>query len=564
MKAVCLRSLLLACMTWLVACTEDTTSVSQPITPEKPQWEQPNILWLVVEDLSPYIAAFGDSTVHTPNLDRLAREGVVYQNVYSPSGVCAPSRFAIATGLYPSSGGGHHMRTGPWYTRWKDEDLKGRTFTSRPEALPIYEAIPSVDVSMHSEYLRQAGYFCTNNAKQDYQFRVPFSAWDQNNREAHWRNRADTAQPFFAIFNFGITHESQIWARAQDSLWVDKDLEVTVPPYLPDNTVGQKDVRQMYSNIVQMDHQIGAVLEELEADGELENTVIFWYSDHGGPLPRQKRLLYDSGLKVPMIVRYPHQWQAGTKDDQLISFIDFKPTLLSLAGIPIPEYCQGQAFVGPQQAEERTYIHAAADRFDERYDMIRAVRTKRFKYLKNFRPQQGYYLPVAYREQMPVMQELLRLRDLDSLNDIQAQWFRSSKPPEELFDCLNDPHELNNLAKDPEYQEILKELRQECQTWMDETNDLGQIEERAMMAQWWPQGQQPQTPDPLVTVDESGQISISTTEGSIAYQWVAPGDSLLLDWQLYTQPLETKAGHQLSILAQRIGHQASSIVTEDF
>jgi arylsulfatase A-like enzyme len=417
---------------------------------------------------------------------------------------------------------------------------------------------------MHSEYLRAAGYYCTNNAKQDYQFRAPLSAWDQNGREAHWRQRKNPEQPFFAIFNFGITHESQIWARAQDSLWVDPDLPVEVPPYLPDNAVGQRDVRQMYSNIVQMDHQIGEVLQQLEEDGALENTIIFWCTDHGGPLPRQKRLLYDSGIKVPMIVRYPEQWQAGTTDDQLISFIDFKPTLMSIANIPIPDYVQGRAFIGKQANTPRDYIHAAADRFDERYDMIRAVRNHQFKYLKNYRPQQGYYLPVAYREQMPVMQELLRLRDQDSLNDIQSQWFRPNKAEEELFDCVNDPHEVNNLANDPEYQDILRTLRSECQRWMEEINDLALQDESEMMADWWPDGTQPQTPAPQISVNENNQISLEASLGSIAYQWVAPGDSLTTEWQLYSQPLTTKAEHQLIAIAHRIGYRASEKLVQKF
>ena len=482
------RLIVLVGLLYFGACQQTGTEVPAQTQVEQPQWDQPNILWLVAEDLGPYIAAFGDSTVHTPNLDRLAREGVVYSNVYSPSGVCAPSRFAIATGLYPSSGGGHHMRTGPWYRPGKTRIWWDALSAPGPPGLDIYEAMPPTSVRMHSEYLRAAGYFCSNNAKEDYQFRAPVSAWDQSGRDAHWRNRPQSDQPFFAIFNFGITHESQIWARAEDSLWVDPNLEVKVPPYLPDNEVGQRDVRQMYSNIVQMDHQIGEVLQELEDDGELENTVIFWYTDHGGPLPRQKRLLYDSGLKVPMMVRYPNQWNAGSRDDQLISFIDFKPTILALADVPVPDYCQGRAFTSNSDSPPRTYIHGAADRFDERYDMIRAVRNHRFKYLKNFRPQQGYYLPVAYREQMPVMQELLRLRDLDSLTEAQAQWFRASKPEEELFDCLNDPHELHNLAEDPQYAEVLLELRAECERWMQATNDLGPTEEQVMMEDWWPQG----------------------------------------------------------------------------
>ena len=549
-------------MVWLLtACNQNpsTSEIQQESWPEKP-----NILWLVAEDLGPYIPAFGDSTISTPNLDRLAREGIVFPQVYSPSGVCAPSRFAIATGMYPNHGGGHHMRTGPWYRRWTDEELSTAN-TSRPANLPIYEALPPAAVKMHSEYLRQAGYYCTNNAKQDYQFQAPLTAWDESSREAHWRNR-DPGQPFFAIFNFGITHESQIWARAQDSLWVDPQLEVQVPPYLPDNQIGNQDVRRMYSNIKIMDQQVGEILDELEADGLLESTVIFWYTDHGGPLPRQKRLLYDSGIRLPLIVRLPNQQYAGTTDTQLVSFVDFKPTIMALGGIPLPDYLDGRPFLGPGSSDNpRQYIHAAADRFDEEYDMIRAVRDKKFKYLRNFRPEQGYYLPVAYREQMPVMQELLRLRDLDSLDQFQAQWFRTQKPAEELFDGENDPHELNNLAEDPRYQNKLQELRDECDRWMEEIQDLGLLPEEQMMANWWPQGNQPQTLEPQVLIDESQQlitISCETPGASIGYRFADSDSTWNQNWQIYQQEVALPSPGRLQVVAHRIGFKEALVELE--
>ncbi len=269
------------------ACNAPTTSSSAF------PYERPNILWLVAEDLSPYIPAFGDSTVHTPNLSRLAAEGIRFTNCFSVSGVCAPSRAALATGMYPNRIGATHMRnTG--------------NIKYLPEGIVPYEANPPAEVKMHSEYLRRAGYYCTNNAKEDYQFKKTLTAWDESSPRAHWRNRK-AGEPFFAIFNFGVTHESRIWVKAEDSLWVDADLDVPVPPYLPDNEVGQRDMRRMYSNIMEMDQQVGEILSQLEADGLMENTIIFWYGDHGGPLPRQKRLLYDSGIEVPLIVRYPDQ-----------------------------------------------------------------------------------------------------------------------------------------------------------------------------------------------------------------------------------------------------------------
>lgn len=526
----------------------------------------PNILWLVAEDLSPYIPAYGDSTIVTPNLDRLAAEGVTYTNVFSPSPVCAPSRFAIATGIYPSRGGGHHMRTGPWYRYWTDEELeqRGNPGAARPKGLPDYEAVPPPEVRMHGEYLRKAGYYCTNNAKEDYQFRRSPTVWDENGREAHWKNRKP-GQPFFAIFNFEVTHESRIWRKQEDSLWVDPDLPVSVPPYLPDNKIGQQDVRRMYSNILEMDHQVGAVLLELEETGELENTVIFWYSDHGGPLPRQKRLVYDSGIKLPLIVRYPNKWQAGTRDHQLVSFLDFKPTILSLAGISVPDYVDGRSFIEPlSKRPPHKYVHAAADRFDEKYDMVRAVHDSRFKYIKNFMPEKSYYLAVSYREQMSVMKELLRLRELDSLNDFQKQWFRETKPKEELFDCLNDPHELHNLANDGAYHEKLVELREECDRWMEEIHDLGLIDESEMLASWWPGGTQPITLNPEVVV-EHNQIHLSseTPGASIGYQILNKMDTIAAVWQTYGDPLEMPQTGRIAVIAHRIGYRRSEVKIVD-
>ncbi len=506
---------------------------------------RPNILWLVTEDLSPVLPPFGDSTVVTPNLSWLAAEGIRYTNVFSPSGVCAPSRAAIATGMYPSHIGAHHMRN-------------GGSKKYLPEGVTPYEALPPAGIKMHSEYLRRQGYYCTNNSKEDYQFRKPVTAWDESSSKAHWRNRK-SGQPFFAIFNFGVTHESRIWAKAADSLWVDEDLEVPVPPYLPDNDVGRKDVRRMYSNIMEMDHQVGEILKQLEEDGLLDSTIIFWYADHGGPLPRQKRLLYDSGIKLPLIIRYPDKRSAGEIDDRLVSFIDFKPTLLSLAGLEPPANLDGRAFAGKYEDKtKRQYIHGAADRFDERYDMIRAVRDKRFKYLKNFRPEQGYYLPVAYREQMPVMQELLRLRDSGGLDEAQALWFRPTKDVEELFDTQRDPHELKNLAEDPDYKDKLEELRQECDRWMLEIDDKGLMTEQAYIESIWPGGHQPETEKPVLTQQgKLVEISCATAGASIGYQILTEGQEPGKVWQVYVEPFALNSHEKLVAVADRIGYRQS-------
>ena len=510
-----------------------------------------NVVWLVAEDLSPIIPAFGDYTVATPNLDRLAAEGVRYTRVFSTSGVCAPSRAALATGMYQNRIGAQHMRT----TNVSGFGVDG---------LIPYEAVPPPFVKMHSQYFREAGYYTSNNAKEDYQFRKPVTAWDDSSQTAHWRNRGPD-QPFFSVFNFNITHESQIWVQAENPLRVPDDLKVPIPPYLPDTAVAQRDVRQVYSNIVAMDEQVGQILEELEQDGLLESTVIFWYSDHGGPLPRQKRLLYDAGLQVPMIIRYPDKWRAGELDDQLISFVDFKSTALSLAGIEPPKYVDGRAFAGKfQSTESRQYIHAAADRFDRQYDTIRAVRDERFKYLRNFYPERGYYLPLTYREQMPIMQELLRLKDQDALTEAQSQWFRESKPLEELFDTLADPHELTNLALDPAYSDKLLELRAELDRWLSGFDDMGMMPEPDLINQIWPGMEQPVTSSPTA-FRQYGRIVLSslTPGANIGYQILGAEENFGSSWQVYTEPLELSSGMRLIAIAHRIGYQPSSMIELD-
>ncbi len=533
----------------LSACSSSASSdAPQDAYPRAEYNFQPNILWLVAEDLSPYIPPFGDSTVQTPNLSRLAAEGVRYTHVFSTSGVCAPSRSSIATGMYTTHIGSHHMRTtgNPQYL---------------PEGVISYEVVLPPEVKMHSEYLRRAGYYCTNNAKEDYQFRKAVTAWDESSNEAHWRNR-EPGQPFFAIFNLGVTHESRIWAKSEDSLWISEDHPVEVPPYLPDTEVGRRDVRRMYSNIKEMDARVGEILDQLEADGLRDSTIIFWYADHGGPLPRQKRLLYDSGMRLPMIICFPDQLRAGKVDNRLISFIDFKPTILSLAGIEPPLYIDGQAFLGLYTANSaRKYVHAAADRMDSEYDMIRAVRDERYKYLRNFNPERGYYLEVKYREQMPIMQDLLEMRKEGTLNEYQAQWFRESKPKEELFDTQEDPHELRNLADEPEYQSLLEELRTECERWMNEVNDKGRIPEPEWIERMWPGMVQPVTEKPLINASKgTWTISCPTEGASIGYQLLDDGEEPGESWEVYTRPIDVADNKQLYVIAHRIGYKPSEVV----
>lgn len=552
---------------FLFSCKKEKTTISQ-----KP----PNILWLVTEDMGGYIPSFGDSTIVTPHLSKLANEGVIYPNLHSTSGVCAPSRAAIATGMYPSSIGANHMRT---------------TSYNEVIGIPKYGAVPPSEVKMISELLRKQGYYCTNNYKTDYQFKAPVTAWDESSPYAHWRNR-DKDQPFFAVFNFTDTHESGLFepyghryveqrhyhagdrnfawtgkgkmsinarmTEAETPIHLPKETKFKVPPYLPDTETVQRDMWKLYNNIAEMDNQVGAVLKQLEEDGLLENTIVFFYGDHGGPLPREKRLIYDSGLKTPMIIRFPDKKNAGTKDGQLISFVDFAPTLLSLTNKQPKEYLQGKAFLGNYKANERKYIHGAADRFDGFTDAIRAVKDKQFKYIRNYRPEQGYYLPITYRERIPTMQELLKLKQEGKLNDIQKQWFREKKPKEELFDCVNDPFELNNLAENPEYKEKLVELSNEMDKWLTEIDDNPNLPEKELVAKLWNgKKTKPQTAEPVITIKNNKvEISCATDGASIGFKTNPKSKS----WKIYSKPLELKTTEELIVKAHRIGYLPSKDV----
>ena len=532
---------------WCLSCSGETKDpASQPL---------PNIVWITVEDMSPRLAAFGDSTASTPSIDRLAAEGVRYTNVFSISGVCAPSRSAIITGMYPTTIGAQHMRNMRRTSAIAD--------ITDPEllAIPTYEAVPPPEVKCFTEYLRAEGYYCTNNAKTDYQFTPPVTAWDESSQQAHWRNRRDTSKPFFAVFNSNITHESQVWSRADEPMRVDPAV-VEVPPYYPDHAIVRRDIGRHYSNIELMDDFVGNIMDQLEEDGLLDNTIVFFFSDHGDGLPRMKRWLYDSGLHVPLIIRWPDGRGAGSINDELISFIDFAPSMLSLAEIPLPGYLQGQPFVGSQKAPERSYVFAAKDRMDPARDNARAVRDKRFKYIRNYMPERPYVEFLPYRDRMELMQVLHAMNEEGTLEGPQQLWFRSTKPVEELYDTFEDPHEIYNLAARPEYQEKLDELRAAHEKWKSETGDWGLIPETELKKNLWPpDGIQPVTsPIQFIpgdsTFNQSVQVTLKTqTEGaSIAYTMDTTST-----WQLYTGPLNVTESSTIYAQAIRIGYKHSPI-----
>jgi len=522
----------------------------------------PNILWISTEDISPDLGCYGDSYALTPAIDRLASEGVRFTNAFSTSPVCAPSRSAIITAMYPTAIGTHHMRS---------------------------RAIPPPEVKCFPEYLRAAGYYCTNNSKTDYNFEPPLTAWDESNNTAHWRNRPDKSQPFFSVFNLTSTHESQIRLNEEAFANATRFLspaerhdpaKAILPPYYPDTPIVRKDWARYYDLITRMDKQVEAILKELADDGLAENTVVFFWGDHGRGLPRAKRWLYDSGLRVPLLVRYPGKVAPGTVRDDLVSLMDLGPTVLSLTDIPTPKHMQGQAFLGKYQAKKpRTYIFGHRDRMDETYDLIRSVNDKRFKYIRNYQSGKPYAQFIGYAEEMPTLQEMRRLNKEEStakgagkipnqLTPAQRLFFQPEKPTEELYDLQNDPHEINNLAGEKRFEGERKRLRGALEKWVKETKDLGFTPEQQLIDQWRPNGVSPVTAEPKVSVSETGTGYVITltcpTEGaSIAYT-LEPIGKPDEKWQLYSAPLSVsneelaRAGKLLlRVKAVRIGYTDS-------
>ncbi len=304
---------------------------------------------------------------------------------------------------------------------------------------------------------------------------------------------------------------------------------------------------------MRFDTQVGELLQQLKDDGLYENTIIFYYSDHGDGMPYYKRELYDRGLRVPLFIKAPFI-EPGTVDDQLVSFVDFGPTVLSLAGVKIPDTMQGQAFMGKQKAAPRKYIYAARDRMDSEVDRVRAVSDGRFKYIKNYMPEKPNYQKIAYRLSNPLMVHLLDLHEEGKLDENQERWFDESKPEEELYDTQSDPYEFNNLAGNPDYAEKLAELRDAHLKWIEDFGDMGAIPEMEMVRQWWGGADHAPTTDPVEVTYEDGEVSLSSvTEGaSIGFKKTAADV-----WSVYQVPFQMSAGDSLYVLSHRIGYEPS-------
>ncbi|MEM8954069.1 MAG: sulfatase-like hydrolase/transferase [Verrucomicrobiota bacterium] len=427
---------------------------------------RPNILWLSAEDINAHLGCYGDPHAITPNLDELAAQGVRYTHAFTAAGVCAPNRSAIITGMFQNSVGTHHMRCNATLPNW----LK---------PFPMY--------------LEEAGYFCTNNSKTDYQFSHPSKSeiWNECSSKATWKDRARD-QPFFAVFNFTGCHESGIgseskYKKVTENLTPEQrqnpDKLTTLPPYYPDTPVTREDWKRNYELITAMDAWAGEHVKALKDAGLYDDTIIFFWTDHGVGLPRAKRWLYDSGTRIPLIVRIPEkfrikdQGQPGSVESELVSSVDLAPTVLNLAGLPIPNYLQGRAFLGNNLDTPRSYVYGARDRMDERYDIIRTVRDDQYRYIRNFEPLKPYYQYMNTPEKGATMREIRRLETAGQLPPTVALFAAPQKPVEELYDLKNDPHEINNLADAPAQQERLQTMRQACLDWQFEIRDIGLLPE---------------------------------------------------------------------------------------
>lgn len=422
---------------------------------------RPNILWITCEDMSPILGCYGDRYAATPNLDRFAQRSALYHRAYATAPVCSPARSCLITGMYANSLGSMHLRG----------------MVPKPASVPCFP-----------ELLRKAGYYTSNNEKEDYNFDPPQGCWDESSGKAHWRNRAK-GQPFFSVFNIMDTHQGQIRYPAEELAARNAKLPAELrhdparcplPPYYPDTPAVRGQIAALYTQATLMDQKAGAILSQLEQDGLADNTIVFFFSDHGTGLPRGKRFLHDTGLRVPLLIRQPGQ--APSANHRLVNFADFAPTVLSLAGVEPPSTMQGSAFLGPFAKPARSLAFAARDRVDEEIETSRTVFDGRWQYIRNYLPHRPVLQHGDYSEVATVWTELRRLHQSGALQGYQRLLMQDTKPVEELYDLSQDPWQLNNLASAQEHQGRKTKLRQALHTWMNTIRDTGLLPEAEMLA----------------------------------------------------------------------------------
>lgn len=397
--------------------------------------ERPNILWLTVEDVGPELGCYGDTNANTPALDAFAKISLRYKTAWSTYPVCAPARTTIITGRYASSMAAGNMRS----------------------QVPL-----PADTIMFPALLRKAGYYCTNQKKEDYNLFKPDGVWDESGGKAHYRNRKP-GQPFFAVFNNTKTHESKIRNRPHDA--VTDPAKLTLAPFWPDLPEIREDLGQYYDNIHNMDTWFQGKLDELERAGEKDNTIVFFYGDHGSGMPRFKRYAGDTGYKVAMMVHVPEkfrQWatdyEVGQVSDRLVGFVDLAPTVLSLCAIEPPASMEGRAWFGPYKKRGDEFLFGFRERMDEWVDLSHCVRNQKFQYSANYMPHLPAGQPLAYQMQTPATKKWFEAFGRGETTPVQSQFWKP-RAAEELYDIVADPYGINNLAADPAYAEQLASLR---------------------------------------------------------------------------------------------------------
>ena len=430
--------------------------------------ERPNILWITTEDNSSYwLGCYGNPEAQTPHLDALSERSITFTSAYSNAPVCAVARSTILMGRYAPSMGTQHMRS-----RYQ---------------------IPTT-LTPYVTHLRKAGYYCSNSSKTDYNFEGnDKSLWDDCSKKAHYKNRPENA-PFFAIFNLTTSHESSLFpekltkTRSKGTIPSKTRLNpapLTLPAHLPDLPECRSDVATYHDIITATDTRVGEILDQLKSDGLAENTIIFYYGDHGGATPRGKRYLYDTGVRIPMIIHVPEKWahlapsSLGKKTDEIISFVDLAPTLLSLTECPADPNMQGRAILGKDRTDPpaQHYAYLYADRFDEITGLRRGLTDGRYKYIRNFTPHLWGAPASFYQMSQPAWQAWHRAWQEGTLSGTHAKLWESDQANEEFYDTQNDPWEIHNLAQDPAHQARLAEMRAALKKQMAHTKDTGIIPE---------------------------------------------------------------------------------------
>ncbi|MFR9650868.1 MAG: sulfatase [Rikenellaceae bacterium] len=553
----------------LTAATVIASIASLAAKEQSQQLQRPNIIWISAEDTSATRwSCYGDPIPHMPVVDSLANIGVRYTNTFATAAISAPVRAGIISGMYQTSIGCHPMTTES-YMRAEVDGALG------------YTAVPAHYIKAFTEYLRAAGYYCTNRGKTHYQFsfkeEVPKSIWDDQSGSAHFKNRPDKSQPFFAVYNSNATHGNK--GLSDKSGFKCNLNDIIVPPYYIDNENARKEMANHYDNMTLFDDYVARLLNDLREDGSLDNTIIFIWSDHGSGMPRGKRWLYDSGTHIPLIVIYPNSTK-GSVCEELVSTVDFGPTVLSLAGVPVPTHMEGRPFLGEQKAESRKYVYSAKDREDENYDMIRSVRSDRYLYIRNFYTIKPYSSFLRSRNNSKMMSDLYRASIEGTLTEAQRPFMAATRPPEELYDVVKDPHNIHNLATDPKYKKVLESMRAEQERWTEETGDLGHQTEDELYRRFFPDGKSMVTCTPRYTINEPGSsfrmthdggkgvqtikspaefsLACSTQGASMVYRVAKKGESMPKRWMLLSGPVRLDRGeYQIEARAQRYGYKES-------